>query len=193
MANRLNKSEQTSDARFVDAIRSSVDQIWQAGLGAFAKAQHEGEDLYERLVREGADVQRRTQQMAGEQLAGVPETVAKMAETVGKQAFGSWEKLESVFEDRVSRSLRKLGVPSHEDIAALSAQISDLQKSVNSLAAKKNPAKPAEKKTTAKTSAKTAAKAEKKAAAPKPVKASASKSTARTSARKASTAAASRA
>lgn len=185
MANRLNKSEQTSDARFVDAIRSSVDQIWQAGLGAFAKAQHEGEDLYERLVREGADVQRRTQQLAGEQLAGVPETVAKMAETVGKQAFGSWEKLESVFEDRVSRSLRKLGVPSHEDIAALSAQISDLQKSVNSLAEKKNSAKPAEKKTTAKTSAK----AEKKAAAPKPVKASASKSTARTSARKASTAA----
>ena len=35
--------EFTEDKELASAVRSSAQQIWQAGLGAFAKAQEEGE------------------------------------------------------------------------------------------------------------------------------------------------------
>jgi outer membrane murein-binding lipoprotein Lpp len=59
-----------------------------------------------------------------------------MAESASKQATGSWEKLETVFEDRVSRSLRNIGVPTRDDIAALGEQIEELRKSVEAMAGK---------------------------------------------------------
>ena len=41
--------------------------------------------------------------------------------------------LERVFEQRVSRAISKLGVPTHKDVRALSRQVAQLQASVNSL------------------------------------------------------------
>lgn len=187
MARKLNKAEQadrTDDSRMVEAVRDSVDQIWQAGLGAFSKAQQEGEDMFSKLVQEGVAVQKRTQALAGEQLAGLSETVASMAESLGRQASGSWGKLESVFEDRVSQALRGIGVPTHDDIEALGERIGELHAMVNALIAKKEAGKPAAKKSPAR--------AAKKQALPKTAKKPAAKRSARSSVRKAAVPAASR-
>lgn len=187
MARKLNKAEQadrTEDSLMVEEVRDSVDQIWQAGLGAFAKAQQEGEDMFSKLVQEGIAVQKRTQALAGEQLSGLSETVANMAESLGRQASGSWEKLESVFEDRVSQALRGMGVPTHDDIEALGERIGELHEMVNALIAKKDAGKAAAKKP--------AAKAVKKQAVPKAAKKPAAKRGARSSVRKAAAPAANR-
>ncbi|HJW56413.1 MAG TPA: phasin family protein [Burkholderiaceae bacterium] len=148
MARKLNKSEHTDDSRMVEAMRDSVEQIWQAGLGAFAKAQQEGEEMFSKLVQEGISVQKRTQELAGEQLSGLSETVASMAESLGKRASGSWEKLENVFEDRVAQAMRGLGVPTHNDIEMLGQRIGELHEMVNALIAQKKGEKPAARKTT---------------------------------------------
>lgn len=133
MVRKLKELEKTEDETLVQAVCSSAHEIWQAGLGAFSRAQKEGGDMFSRLVQEGTELQKRTQHLVGYKDVGVTDTVTKMAENVSRQATGSWEKLEKVFEDRVSRSLRGLGVPTQEDVKGLSRQIDDLAKSIAAL------------------------------------------------------------
>ena len=53
---------------------------------------------------------------------------------MSKSASGAWDKLEQVFEERVSKSLNRLGVPTYNDIQALSKQVDQLNASVQELA-----------------------------------------------------------
>lgn len=146
MVSKLKALEKSDDNALVEAVCGSAHQIWQAGLGAFSRAQEEGGDMFSKLVQQGADLQKRTQQLAGDKGFGVTDTVTRLAENVSRQASGSWEKLEKVFEERVSRSLRNLGVTTQEDIKGLSRQIEELNKSVAALAKKSSATvKPAEK------------------------------------------------
>lgn len=128
--------ELAEDKELANAVRSSAQQIWQAGLGAFAKAQEEGGRVFSRLVQEGTEFQKR----AEDKVANVSGTVGKLADGVGKQASGSWDKLEQVFEERVARALATIGVPTQNDIAALHAQIDALSLQVAALSAKAAPA-----------------------------------------------------
>ncbi|MBW3510913.1 phasin family protein [Janthinobacterium sp. NKUCC06_STL] len=128
--------ELAEDAELANAVRSSAQQIWQAGLGAFAKAQEEGGRVFSRLVKEGTEFQKR----AEDKVADVSDSVGKLADGVGKQASGSWDKLEQVFEERVARALAAIGVPTQQDLAALHAQIDALSRQVAALSAKAAPA-----------------------------------------------------
>jgi poly(hydroxyalkanoate) granule-associated protein len=103
------------DGQFVAAIRDSANQIWLAGLGAFAKAQEGGTKLFETLVQEGEKVQKRATKAASDTITEVKE-----------QATGTWGKLERVFEDRVSQALHGLNVPTKKDVDALSRRVSEL-------------------------------------------------------------------
>ena len=51
-------------AHLTGSVKDSAQQIWQAGLGAFAKAQAEGTRAFEALVKEGNLLQRKTQTAA---------------------------------------------------------------------------------------------------------------------------------
>ncbi|MDZ5635169.1 phasin family protein [Janthinobacterium sp. GMG1] len=128
--------ELAEDKELANAVRSSAQQIWQAGLGAFAKAQEEGGRVFSKLVKEGTEFQKR----AEDKVADVSDSVSKLADGVGKQASGSWDKLEQVFEERVARALATIGVPTQQDLAALHAQIDALSRQVAALSAKAAPA-----------------------------------------------------
>ena len=128
--------ELTEDKELAGAVRSSAQQIWQAGLGAFAKAQEEGGRVFSKLVKEGTEFQKR----AEDKVADVGDSVSKLADGVGKQASGSWDKLEQVFEERVARALATIGVPMQNDIAALHAKIDALSLQVAALSGKAAPA-----------------------------------------------------
>ncbi|NEX61815.1 phasin family protein [Noviherbaspirillum galbum] len=169
MVKKLKALSKSDDKQLADAVRASAQQIWQAGLGAFAKAQEEGGRVFAKLVKEGTDLQKRTQQLAGGKVSDVTGTVSRVADSVSKQAAGSWDKLEQVFEDRVSRSLKSLGVPTQKDIQALTKRVEDLSKAVAGLNGKKAPAKAVKTAKAAKPAAKasTAKKAASRPAAPK--------------------------
>ena len=153
--------ELTQDKELASAVRSSAQQIWQAGLGAFAKAQEEGGRVFSKLVKDGTEFQKR----AEDKVADVSDSVSKLADGVGKQASGSWDKLEQVFEERVARALATIGVPMQNDIAALHAKIDALSLQVAALSGKAAPApKP---KAVAKPAVKAAPKAAPKAAVAK--------------------------
>lgn len=110
-----------------DRIKDSAQQIWLAGLGAFAKMQQEGSKAFEALVKDGAGVQKKTQQAAEETLAQAQARMAGFASEFGTRAAGGWGKLENIFEDRVARALEKLGVPSAQQVQALQARIEALE------------------------------------------------------------------
>lgn len=162
--------EQAEDKELANAVRSSAQQIWQAGLGAFAKAQEEGGRVFSRLVKEGTEFQQR----AESKVAGVSDSVGKLADGVGKQASGSWDKLEQVFEERVARALATIGVPTRHEIGALHAKIDALQQQVLALSAKPAAAK-ATPKAVPKAASKAMAKPAVKAAAEPAAKAPAAK------------------
>lgn len=134
-------------------VKESAQQIWLAGLGAFAKAQEEGGKVFEALVKEGETIQARTRKLTDEKIA-----------VVAGKAAGTWDRLEQVFEDRVARALGSLGVPSKKDIDKLSKRVVELTAVVQGL----TEAKPAPKAAVAKPVAKPVEKAVAKPAA-KPV------------------------
>jgi poly(hydroxyalkanoate) granule-associated protein len=130
--NMDNEAEQAAQREhaLADAVTRSARQIWQAGLGAYAKAQREGGDMYARLVQEGSALQSRLQHLAGSRIGDASGAVSKLTGEANRQAAGSLEKLEKVFEDRVARTLRSLGMPTREDVHALSRQIQELHVAV---------------------------------------------------------------
>ncbi|MDB5945258.1 MAG: poly granule associated protein [Ramlibacter sp.] len=121
---------------FTGAVKESAQQIWLAGLGAFAKAQEEGSKVFDSLVKEGMSMQRKTQSAAGEKLSEATSRMTTMASDLSSRASGQWDKLETIFEGRVSKALNKLGVPTAEDIELLSARIEELNRHMSSFAAK---------------------------------------------------------
>ena len=54
---RASSATETDAPPLTNTIRESAQQIWLAGLGAFAKAQAEGGKVFEALVREGQTMQ----------------------------------------------------------------------------------------------------------------------------------------
>ena len=166
-----------TDSQLAAAVKESAQQIWLAGLGAFAKAQEGGNKVFETLARQGVSIQKRTMKVTEDKVNEVTTKVTKAANRIQKQATGSWDKLEGVFEQRVERAMTRLGVPTSKEVAALTKRVEQLTASVQALthkAAKPAVAKPAAKTPAAKKpAAKKVAKTVRKPAAKKAAKAAA--------------------
>ena len=132
----VEKTSAIPGMQFPGSVKDSAAQIWQAGLGAFAKAQAEGTKAFEALVKEGTSIQRKTQAAAEEKITEASHRMSAMAGDISSKASGQWDKLENIFEDRVAKALNKLGVPSAKDVNALIARIDELNMSVQNLSAK---------------------------------------------------------
>ena len=151
-------------AAMSDNVKEQAQQIWLAGLGAFAKAQEDGTKAFEKLVSDGITMQRKVHTTAEEKLAEATQKATQAAHTLSERATGQWGKLEGIFEERVAKALHGLGVPSaaelkalHARVAALEAQLGAKQKATAKSAAKPA-AKPAAKTAAKKAPAKKAAK-----------------------------------
>lgn len=147
MAKSLKKASE--EKQYAHVILESANQIWLAGLGAFAKAQGEGAKVFDTLVEAGKQVEDKSRKSAEEKVMAV-----------SSKATETWDKLEQVFQDRVARALNALGVPSNKDLSDLNKRIEELNKSVNELLKKQTKAA-AEAKAEPKAEAKTETKAAK--------------------------------
>lgn len=115
-----------SSAQFAETVKASAQQIWLAGLGAFAKAQEEGGKVFEALVKEGATMQRKTQAAAEDRFGDTATRMASTASELSSKASGGLDKLEGLFEERVARALNRLGVPSARDVEELTGRVEEL-------------------------------------------------------------------
>jgi poly(hydroxyalkanoate) granule-associated protein len=157
------------DSQLASTVKDSAQQIWLAGMGAFAKAQAGGEKVFETLVREGLSLQRKTHAVAEDKITEVTSRMTGMAGGLSGKANQHWDKLESIFEERVAKALNRLGVPSAKDVEALMARIDGLSASVAKLSGAAAPTSKARAKAAPATAAKTPAakKAPAKKAAPR--------------------------
>ena len=121
------------DSQLANSVKESAQQIWLAGMGAFAKAQAEGGKVFDALVKEGVSLQRKTQAVAEEKLGDVTGKMSSMASEVTSKAGASWDKLENIFEERTAKALGKLGVPTAKDVADLKRQVAELSATVAKL------------------------------------------------------------
>lgn len=105
------------------SVKDSAQQVWLAGLGAYAVAEEEGGKVLETLVKEGEIVQARALKLTDEKIA-----------ILADKAATTWGRLEHVFDDGMARTLSRLGVPSKRDINLLSKRVVELSAVVHELA-----------------------------------------------------------
>jgi len=123
-------SLQDQAERFSRRLTGSAQQIWLAGLGVFARAQAEGSRVFDDLVREGESVDARNREQAGD----TPRWRDNVEEHLGEareKAAGTWDKVEKAFDDRVQGVLKRLNIPTAEDVATLNARIDALTTRLN--------------------------------------------------------------
>ena len=125
------------DSQLAHSVKESAQQIWLAGMGAFSKAQAEGGKVFEALIKEGTNLQKKTQGIAEDRISAVTGKMTAMADGMSNKAGAQWDKLETIFEERVAKALNKMGVPSRKDIDALIARIDGLSAQVGRKAAAK--------------------------------------------------------
>ena len=111
-------------------ILYTAQQIWQAGLGALAKAQAGAPKVFDDLMREGGKIQGgaldAAQKAVMQAFRGARQTVDRRFDNVQAQAGETWDNLEKIFQVRVQRALAQLGVPSAEEFAALKREVAAL-------------------------------------------------------------------
>lgn len=127
------EQDDTAIKNIAAKMLDSAQQIWLAGLGAFSKAQEEGGKWFETLVREGGELEKATRKLTTAKVDEVRDAVETTVTQVRQRATDSWDRLEQVFEDRVSRALGRLGIPGRDDLVELTAKIDELQKAVKAL------------------------------------------------------------
>jgi poly(hydroxyalkanoate) granule-associated protein len=129
------------DSELANSVRESAQQIWLAGMGAFAKAQEEGTRVFEALVKEGQSLQQKTHVAAEDRISEIASKVSAIAETVGAKASQNFDKLEGIFEARTAKAMGRLGVPTAEEMRALMQRVEALEAAMARLS--RPPRKPA--------------------------------------------------
>jgi poly(hydroxyalkanoate) granule-associated protein len=122
-----------------DNLLYSAQQIWQAGLGALSRAQAGAPKVFEDLMKEGSKLQGgaldAAQKVVMQAFQGAQKTVNQRVDTVKAQAGETWDNLEKIFQTRVQRAMHQLGMPTAEEITALSRKVAELATAVERLAA----------------------------------------------------------
>ncbi len=124
------------DHPLAEQVKASAQDIWLAGLGALAKAQEEGGRVFATLVEDGVRMQRTTQTVAQEKLDELTARVADVGQRVGaasSQAAPAWDRLETIFEERVAKAMAALGTPTAQEVRALHLRIDELSRQVEAL------------------------------------------------------------
>ncbi|MEB1529397.1 phasin family protein [Xanthomonas sp. WHRI 7945] len=151
-------------------LGESAQQVWLAGVGAFGRAQAEGGKLFETLVKEGLTLEQSTRKLAGGGVEAVRDVVENRVGQARERAADTWDRLEKVFEDRVQRALRRLEVPSREDLGTLVERVDALNAELRNLGGGRSARKAQSKAPAAKKAAKTAAPKPRAAKQPAPAR-----------------------
>lgn len=109
-------------------FRKYTKQIWLAGLGAFSRAEEEGNKLFDSLVKVGEELESKTVELTD-------QTVTKVAEKTKESVTDTKDKVEKLLDQRVNHSLNRLGLVTAKDILHLESLILDLHHKVDALAA----------------------------------------------------------
>jgi poly(hydroxyalkanoate) granule-associated protein len=107
-------------------IRRSAQQIWLAGLGAFALAGEEGGKLFTGLVKKGQGVEK----LNKTRLQRVFTRMGKVGERVREDAERAVGRIGNPFDSGMTVALHQLGVPTRKEIVTLTKRVEELTRVV---------------------------------------------------------------
>jgi poly(hydroxyalkanoate) granule-associated protein len=121
-------------------VLESAQEIWRAGLGALALAQREGgkavsqgSAMFEQLVAEGARVEKEGRAAVDQgadavrkKLVTAEKQLEQNIEAVGQTVEDRWDHLEGVFEQRVMKVVKGMGLATAAELRALADRVEAL-------------------------------------------------------------------
>lgn len=107
-------------------FRKYTQQIWLAGLGAFSRAEEEGNKLFDSLVKVGEELEAKTTEIAD-------QTVEKVSEKAKESVTDTKDKVEKLIDHSVNHSLNRIGLVTVKDIQHLESLILQLHSKVDFL------------------------------------------------------------
>jgi poly(hydroxyalkanoate) granule-associated protein len=157
MAKKESKAKQR-----VSEFTEQLDNVFLAGLGAFANAQKMGTETFESLVKDGEKFRKEASKKTEKLIDEVQDSVREMRGDAEEKAEGLLDrvrdrskltKLQSAFDKRVADAMDRLNVPSKNDIDKINRKLDKILKAMEpkakkpatrkKAAAKKAPAKKA--------------------------------------------------
>ncbi|MNF31419.1 Poly(hydroxyalcanoate) granule associated protein (phasin) [compost metagenome] len=127
------KIEVEDKATVLTDVKGYARKIWLAGLGAYAKAGQEGAEYFKELVKSGESVEEQGKKLVNEQVEAansqidsVKSSVTGNVNSVKGKVDVQLDKIEKAFDARVASALNRIGIPSKQDVAALSAKLDEL-------------------------------------------------------------------
>ncbi|OTG91479.1 phasin family protein [Acinetobacter sp. ANC 3813] len=108
-------------------FRKYTKQIWLAGLGAFSRAEEEGNKLFDSLVKVGEELESKTIDIAD-------QTVEKVSEKAKESVVETKDKVEKILDHGVNQSLNRIGLSGPKDIQRLEKLILQLNEKIDHLA-----------------------------------------------------------
>lgn len=150
MARKTTRTTRKAPVKNLDAAqafalaKSSAQKAVDAGLVAATSVRQSAVGAFDALVKQGAALEsagrkavvtqlRKTRKAAIAKATDAREAAVATATEARTRTVDAVSQLEKVFEQRVSRAISKLGVPTQKDVRALSRQVAQLQASVDGL------------------------------------------------------------
>lgn len=117
-----------------DALASRARDIWLAGLGALDRARKDGTEHFDVLVSHGEALRGEAGETVDAALARLEHAwqqatapAKKAGKKARKAAAGAGAAVEARIEEAVETVLHKVGVPSRDEVTALTAQVHALE------------------------------------------------------------------
>lgn len=120
------KSKSASERRSMLDFRKYTKQIWLAGLGAFSRAEEEGNKLFDSLVKVGEELESKTVDIAD-------QTVEKVSEKARESVTDTKDKVEKLIDNSVHHSLNRIGLVTLKEVQHLERLILQLHAKVDEL------------------------------------------------------------
>jgi len=112
-----------------------------AGSGAGRRARKESPKAFQENVAEGLKLlgksRATTRQRVRDAFESAQETLQARVGGAREQAQETWVNLEALFQSRVQRAMHQLGVPTAEEIRALTRRVGELNDNVRQISARK--------------------------------------------------------
>lgn len=118
-------------------ILDNAQQIWLAGLGAFALAGEEGKDLFAHLVKRGADVQK----TGKARVEHMVKSAEKRATGLRGDAEAALGKVRLPLDKGMATAMHRLGIPTRTEILELTKRVEALTKAVGKKNGHRRPAR----------------------------------------------------
>ena len=117
----------------IHTLRTSTRKAVEAGVQVAQGVRRTAVGAFDSLVKQGAALEAKSRRVAVARATEARDVACARAVEARDKTVEAVGHLEKVFEQRVSKVISKLGVPTTRDVRALSRQVAQLQVSVEQL------------------------------------------------------------